>query len=173
MTGPIRAELAERGVPHTVPDHLLDVAETLLGPLYELIVGIGAHLDPALAPPDVLRWTRAALGVEHAGDLPLERVRQVLATIVEAYRWRGTAHGLRLELEARYGCAVRIEDPGGTTWSTTPGTVPPDTGTEVTVLVDGVDPLPELANVIRSGLPAQLTFTIHRNPHPTQPAHPA
>lgn len=92
-----------------------------LAPVVSTIDNLEAYLDPDLAPPDMLRWLATWVAYPVGETWPDDRARALVRRAVELYRWRGTVKGLRALLETYLGQSVEIVEPGGVSWSTTPG----------------------------------------------------
>lgn len=139
--------------------------DEVLAPLLLSLDNLGAHLDPALAPMDFVRWLAQWVGLaidERWGD---DHLRALVAGAVDLYRWRGTARGLR-DLVAIYsGGEPEIVESGGAIASPTPGGTPPGSdattvlvrvrvGSEAAVDIDRLDAL------VASAKPAHLSHRV-------------
>ncbi|MFD7320015.1 phage tail protein I [Streptomyces sp. NPDC059875] len=104
--------------------------DTVLAPVLSTLDNLPAYFDPALTPPDFLRWLSSWLGVELDEEWPEELARTVVARAMELHRWRGTRRGLEERLRLCLGVEAQIIDGGGATWSRTPSAAlpPPPTG---------------------------------------------
>ena len=92
-----------RGLLH-VPAHILCETESRMRELPAL-------LDPSIAPAAALPWLSRLVGLPPGSGLPPGRLRATVARAPEIWRWRGTARGLRLGLEALLGWdGVRIDE---------------------------------------------------------------
>ena len=140
--------------------------DAVLAPVLSTLDCLDAYVDPALAPDDFLPWLAGWVGVVLAEDWPVERQRALLRAIVPLYRMRGTAEGLRAEVELYSGGHVEIEETGAAGWSPSPGGAPPGTpGFRVTVRVQVADPSvvsrTGLEAVVAAALPAHVVATVH------------
>ncbi|MFE7133872.1 phage tail protein [Streptomyces sp. NPDC057638] len=110
--------------------------DTVLAPVLSVLDNLPAYFDPRLAPPDFLVWLASWVGAELDPEWPPELRRAVVGRAVELHRWRGTRHGLAERLWLCLGLRAEISDGGGTSWSTSAGSVPPGAPTgEVVVRV--------------------------------------
>jgi phage tail-like protein len=92
----------------------------LLAPAISSLDCLAAYLDPALAPPDFLRWLAGWVGAELDETWPLELQRTVVGQAIESHRDRGTLEGLRRQMALIAGGEVEVTDTGGVSWSTEP-----------------------------------------------------
>jgi phage tail-like protein len=97
-----------------------DGLDEVIAPVIATIDCLIAYVDPMLAPEDFLRWLAEWFGSDLDENWPLERQRAVVAESVRLYRLRGTAAGLREQLELATGGTIEIADSGGVTASLTP-----------------------------------------------------
>lgn len=95
--------------------------DTMLAPIFATLDNLPAYLDPWLAPPDFLEWLGSWFGVALDDAWSVERRRAVLANAFEFYRMRGTARGLKAQVETLTGGTAEIIDTGGVATSTTAG----------------------------------------------------
>lgn len=86
-------------------DDVLAVAVTSLDCLH-------AYVDPALAPADFVAWLGEWVGSRLDEDWPLDRRREFVAQAAEMFAHRGTASGLREEIEMYTGGTAVVNDPG-------------------------------------------------------------
>lgn len=113
-----------------------------LVPVFVALDNVGAYLDPALAPPDFLRWLGGWVAAVDDPELPVQRRRALVAGAVELHVLRGTAAGLAALVEQVSGFAPEIVESGGTSWSAEPRSEPPGDaapGIVVRVRGDGVE----------------------------------
>lgn len=92
-----------------------------LAPVVSTVDNLDAYLDPALAPTDLLQWLATWVGFPVGETWPPDRARALVGRAVELFQWRGTVKGLRALIETYLGVAVEIVEPGGVSWSVTPG----------------------------------------------------
>ncbi|WP_218952148.1 phage tail protein [Amycolatopsis anabasis] len=133
--------------------------DEVLSPVLSVLDNLPAYFDPALAPADFL----PLLGFWVAADRPSGR--ESVARAVERHRRRGTRRGLAERLRAEFGGEVEIADPGGVTWSGTPGSALPAPGAPVlTVRLRVPEPAAvrrgEVERVVADSCPAHLAFTV-------------
>jgi phage tail-like protein len=95
--------------------------DEVLAPVLACLDNLEAYIDPMLAPEDFLGWLALWMGAELDETWPLERRRRLVATAIDLYRRRGTAAGLRAQLEVCTGATVDIAESGGVAWSQTHG----------------------------------------------------
>ena len=102
--------------------------ETVLDPVIALLDSLDHHFDPDLAPPDLLEFLAAWLGIELDESWPEDRRREIVRRAGELHRRRGTRSGLELALRISFPeLPLRVEDAGGVSWSLEPPprTAPP------------------------------------------------
>jgi phage tail-like protein len=92
--------------------------EPLLDPIVALLDSLPAHVDPDLAPEDVLALLARWLGLEVDEAWPVERKRELVRRGDELARRHGTRAGLELTLRIAFpDHPLRVEDTGQVTWS--------------------------------------------------------
>ena len=100
--------------------------ETVLDPIVALLDSLAAHLDPDLAPRDMLGLMAAWLGRGLEETLPEERWRELVREAAELGRRRGTKEGLERELRIAFpDVPIRVEDGGGVVWGVDRASLPP------------------------------------------------
>lgn len=103
---------------------LTGALDEVVAPLHLTLDNLAAHLDPWLAPLDVVRWLGTWVGAdEWSPALPEAALRSGVAHAVDRHGTRGTARGLVSEVVRLTGCpghTVRVEDSGGVLWSAVP-----------------------------------------------------
>jgi len=139
--------------------------DAVLAPVLTTLDCLEAYVDPRLAPDDFLPWVAGWVGLALAEDWPPERQRALAAAMVPLYRLRGTAAGLKAEIELYTGGDVEVHESGGTAWSRTPRSAPPgQPGWRVTVRVAVDDPeavhRPGLEAVVAAAVPAHVVASI-------------
>ena len=96
--------------------------EGALDPVLALLDSLPAHLDPDLAPQDLLELLGGWLGVELDESWPDERRRELVRRAGELSRLRGTCAGLELALAVAFpDLPLRVEDNGGVTYGEAAG----------------------------------------------------
>jgi phage tail-like protein len=99
--------------------------ERLLDPIVALLDALPAHVDPALAPADLLELFAAWLGIELDESWPEDRRRELIRRGPELARRRGTRAGLELALGIAFpDLPLRIEETGGVAWAVDPDALP-------------------------------------------------
>jgi len=145
--------------------NLVSAFDPLLAPILSALDNFHAYLDPTLAPPDFLAWLAGWLGIILDETWSLERCRTLVVHAEDLYRRRGTATGLRDQLEIFSGGLVELSENGGVVWSPVPGGPLPGTpelGIRIRVLVDdpaGVD-LERLERLVIAAKPAHVPHQI-------------
>jgi phage tail-like protein len=119
--------------------------DDLLAPAVVALDCFPAYLDTALAPDDFLPWLAALVGAATPQ-------REAVAGATASYGERGTAAGIRAVAARAAGVpldAVAVNDPGGVTWSSTPGSATAAAPRRARIRVDapGADPDPVHAAV--------------------------
>jgi phage tail-like protein len=91
--------------------------EGVLDPAVAMIELLPAHLDLALAPPDVVAMVGAWLGLEFDRTTPLENRRALTDAATEVTRARGTLTGIRRVLAIVFPdlTGVTVHDSGSVT----------------------------------------------------------
>jgi phage tail-like protein len=95
--------------------------DDVLAPIYSTIDNFDAYLDPSLTPDDFLGWLAGWVGIALDESWDEARRRAIVARAVELYRMRGTAVGLKGQVEIQTGGTVEIVENGATGWSVDPG----------------------------------------------------
>jgi phage tail-like protein len=138
--------------------------ETVLDPIVGVLDSLHAHVDPDLAPEDILELLAAWLGLELDEAWPLERRRDIVHRAGELARARGTQRGLELFLSiAFHDLPLRVEDGGGVSWTTDPDAPPPEQKPEFAVYCD--QPLTEqqqaaVARTIEQAKPVHVGYRL-------------
>ncbi|WP_201776847.1 phage tail protein [Streptacidiphilus anmyonensis] len=144
---------------------LTDALDEVLAPVIATLDCLTAYLDPLLAPDDFLSWLAGWFDVALDENWNARRRREMVAHIVELYRWRGTPAGLARQLEIATGAVVDIDDSGGVVVGDTPGTaLPGRPEPHIGIRIRGVDPgavdLVALEDIVRACKPAHLRHSI-------------
>jgi phage tail-like protein len=139
--------------------------DAALAPIFATLDNLPAYLDPWLAPEDFLEWLGTWFGLALDDAWSVERRRALLASAFEFYRMRGTAKGLKAQVETMTGGTAEIIDTGGVVTSTTAGEAlpgSPNFALMVRVVVD--DPstinVSRLDALIASAKPAHVTHKV-------------
>lgn len=119
--------------------------DDVLAPVFSVLDCLEAYVDPRTAPADFLEWIAGWVGASLDEHWEPARSREAVMAAVALHRMRGTAAGLRAQLEVASGGRVEIEEPGGVSWSDVPSTGFPDLPRPLTVAAAD----PELAAVLR------------------------
>jgi phage tail-like protein len=92
--------------------------EPLLDPIVALLDSLPAHVDPSLAPEDMLALLANWLGLEVDEAWPTASKRELVRRGDELARRHGTRAGLELTLKIAFpDHPLRVEDSGGVTWA--------------------------------------------------------
>jgi phage tail-like protein len=139
--------------------------DSALAPIFATLDNLPAYLDPWLAPEDFLDWLGSWFGIALDESWALERRRALVAKAFDFYRMRGTATGLRAQIEVLTGGKVEINETGGVSISTTVGAAlpgSPNFALLVRVAVD--DPAAvntsRLDRLVAAAKPAHVTHKI-------------
>ncbi|HEX6390570.1 MAG TPA: phage tail protein [Solirubrobacteraceae bacterium] len=81
---------------------LLHALEEVLDPTVTLIDNLAWHIDPRMAPPDLVAALFRWFGLRLDEALPTDAQRRLLTTAMVLSRRRGTLAGLRLTLRAAF-----------------------------------------------------------------------
>jgi len=146
-------------------------------PVLATLDGLAAYVDPWLAPPDFVDWLAGWVGVEPDDAWSLEQRRAVVAGAALVHRRRGTARGIVEALELALGAQVELEDSGGCTWASEPGSPVPASGPPsftVRLLVEDPDAIDRrrVEMVLDAVKPAHVahTYEVVRRGEDTQDA---
>jgi phage tail-like protein len=119
------------GLPEIYSDSQVTMAflaglELLADPIGAMLDCLPAHFHPDLAPVQVLTALAAWFGVEEVETQEASLRRETLLNAGNLGRLRGTRVGLELVLSLFFGdLPIRVEDHGGVSVSTEPGSPPP------------------------------------------------
>ena len=98
--------------------------DTVLAAAVGSVDNLTAYLDPATAPADFLAWLGHSVAVppdEMGDDERTAALRALVPVAADLGARRGTAAALADELGRLCGVDVAVRDPGGVSWSATPG----------------------------------------------------
>jgi phage tail-like protein len=139
--------------------------DAMLAPLFASLDNFSAYLDPWLAPEDFLEWLASWFGMALDESWSLDRRRALVAKAFDFYRMRGTASGLKSQVEVLTGGTVALHETGGVTTSATAGAALPGSPNFAVLVQVTVDD-PSTVNVSRldalvaSAKPAHVTHKI-------------
>jgi phage tail-like protein len=92
--------------------------ESVLDPIIGILDSLYAHIDPDLAPRDMLEVVAFWLGLHTDEGWPDEQMREVVRSGAELSRLRGTRKGLELQLAITFpDLPLRVEETGGVVWA--------------------------------------------------------
>ena len=139
--------------------------DSVLAPVFGTLDNFPAYVDPGTAPSDFVEWLAGWLGLVLDGTWSDERRRQAVREVVELYRWRGTARGLKAHVALYLGLEPEIEEGGGVVWSPAPGAALPGEATDrvlvrVRVPEPGAIDASRLDAIVRAVKPAHLGHEI-------------
>ncbi|HEV8297988.1 MAG TPA: phage tail protein [Acidimicrobiales bacterium] len=139
--------------------------DAVLAPIITTLDCIDAYTDPNLTPVDFLDWLAGWVGLSIDEDWPLERQRTFVSQAVRVYRLRGTAAGLRAEVEIYSQGSVEVVESGACIWSSTPNVEMPGSPTpSVEIRVRTTDPtrinLAGLEAIVSAAKPAHVVHRI-------------
>jgi phage tail-like protein len=106
---------------------LTEAFDAVLAPVLATLDNLGAYLDPAVTPEDILEWLGGWVGIALDETWEVDRRRAVIARAVELYHTRGTVPGLAAQVEILTGGVAEIVENGAAGWSVSPGTPFPGT----------------------------------------------
>ncbi len=134
--------------------------QTLSDSVLEHVDNLGLLLDPAVAPPAMLRYLGSWLGEDLSFEEVSEPVlRRWVAQAATLIRWRGTARGIADMATLLTGLPVEVTDDGGVYRE---GEARPYRSGHVVVMARGLGPLTaaDFVSVVLAELPAYATATI-------------
>lgn len=79
----------------------------------ERVTGVESQLDLDLAPPEMLQYVAAWLGLEIEPGDDAARQRELVRAVGRTLGWRGTRQGVEAILGAATGSRVTVRDNGG------------------------------------------------------------
>ncbi|MFC6088388.1 phage tail protein [Saccharothrix lopnurensis] len=138
----------------------LAALDEVLEPVFTVLDGFAAYLDPRLAPEDFLEWLAHWVALDVGEGWSPARRRLLVARAVELHRWRGTRRGLAEHVALMTGGQVEVGDSGGVTSTDRPGLPVAEDAPRVAVRVrvarpDEVDRT-RLRAAIASAVPAHV-----------------
>ena len=139
--------------------------DAALAPIFAALDNFPAYLDPWLAPEDFLEWLGGWFGIVLDESWSPTRRRALVSRAFEFYRMRGTASGLKEQVEVLTGGSVDLHETGGVSTSATAGAAlpgSPNFALLVRVTVD--DPatinLTRLDRLVMAAKPAHVTHKV-------------
>ncbi len=85
--------------------------DAALAPIFASLDNLPAYLDPWLAPEDFLEWLGGWFGIVLDESWSTARRRALVSRAFEFYRLRGTAGGLKEQVEVLTGGSVDLRRP--------------------------------------------------------------
>jgi phage tail-like protein len=139
--------------------------DTALAPIFAALDNFPAYLDPWLAPEDFLEWLGGWFGIVLDESWSPARRRALVSRAFEFYRMRGTASGLKEQVEVLTGGTVDLHETGGVASSTSAGTaLPGSPNFAILVRVTVDDPskinLARLDRLVMAAKPAHVTHKV-------------
>jgi len=139
--------------------------DAALAPIFAALDNFPAYLDPWLAPEDFLEWLASWFGIVLDESWSPSRRRALVSRAFEFYRMRGTASGLKEQLEVLTGGSVDLHETGGVAISTTAGgALPGSPNYAILVRVTVDDPstinLARLDALVMAAKPAHVTHKV-------------
>jgi phage tail-like protein len=89
----------------------LNIFEDILKPIEGVIDNLAFYFDPGTAPQYFLPWLASWVGLVMDERWPEARRRQLIKSMAELYRWRGTKRGLSEYLRIYTGVVPQITEP--------------------------------------------------------------
>jgi phage tail-like protein len=136
--------------------------EEVLDPVVCLLDTLPEHIDPELAPEDMINLIAAWLGLE-TEDAPASQRREMVRRAPELSRLRGTRAGLELTLRLTFpDLPLHVYDLGGVSWSAE-HEVPPAPAPAIEVASDvelDADRRADVERVVARAKPAQVAHRI-------------
>jgi len=140
--------------------------ETVLDPIVGILDSLYAHLDPDLAPRDMLEVIAFWLGLETDEGWPDEQLREVVRNGAELSHRRGTRKGLELQLAISFpDLPLRVEETGGVVWASETAKLPAAGKNDASFVVYCDKPISEseasgLARAIESMKPVHVHYRL-------------
>lgn len=101
--------------------HWTAALDEVLAPVLASLDNLEYYIDPQIAPEDYVGWLANWVGFALEEPWSPQGRRAIVAEASRLYQMRGTAKGLRAQLELLTSGRVEIEETGGTSWSTRTG----------------------------------------------------
>lgn len=134
MRGTINGLPSARPLGETVPavyqedwftQQLCAAFDEVLAPVFVTLDSFSAYLDPSTAPEDMLGWLAGWIGLTFIGYETAARRRDLILVGIRTMAARGTARSVREAITTVFDTEPDIEESGGITASTSPGTRSP------------------------------------------------
>lgn len=101
--------------------------DEVLAPVFLTLDSLDAYFDSRLAPIDFVGWLAGWVDAELDERWPARRAREVVGAAATVHARSGTARALIEHIRRSCGVDVRVDESGGTVWSSDPDTPPPGT----------------------------------------------
>jgi phage tail-like protein len=139
--------------------------DAALAPIFATLDNLPWYFDPWLAPDDFLEWLASWFGMVLDESWSSDRRRALVSKAYDFYRMRGTANGLKSQVETLTGGSVELQETGGITTSTTTGAdLPGSPNYAVLVRVTVDDPasinLNRLDKLVAAAKPAHVIHKV-------------
>jgi len=149
----------------TFTQRFISAFDTALAPIFLTLDNLPWYFDPWLAPEDFLEWLAGWFGMVLDESWSVDRRRSLVAKAFDFYRLRGTASGLKAQIETLTGGSVELHETGGVATSTTAGTpLPGSPNYALLVRVTVDDPksvnLSRLDSLVAAAKPAHVTHKV-------------
>ena len=141
----------------------LHIFEDIVHPLEAMIDMMYFQFDPAMTGASFLPWLSTWVGVAMDERWPEERRRQLLASAVELYRWRGTRLGMMEYLRIYTGVVPQITEPAGKGKGQGAGLAQHQFMVELEGIVPGTVDANIVKAIIESQKPAHTTYILKMN----------
>jgi phage tail-like protein len=144
----------------------LGALETVLDPIVGILDSLHGHIDPDIAPRDMLEVVAWWLGLDTDEGWTDEQVRDVVRNGAELSRRRGTRKGLELQLAITFPqLPLRVEETGGVVWAAETSKLPAAGSNEASFVVYCDKPISEseaagLARAIESMKPVHVHYRL-------------
>jgi phage tail-like protein len=141
----------------------LSAFDAALAPIFVTLDNLPWYFDPWLAPADFLDWLASWFGMAIDDAWSVDRRRALVAKAFDFYRLRGTAAGLKSQIEALTGGTVELHETGGVATSTTAGSdLPGSPNFAVLVRIEDDDPasVSRLDALVKAAKPAHVTHKL-------------
>jgi phage tail-like protein len=140
--------------------------ESVLDPIIGILDSLHGHIDPDIAPRDMLEVVAFWLGLDTDEGWPDEQLRDIVRNGAELSRRRGTRKGLELQLAITFpDLPLRIEETGGVAWAAETSKLPAAGSNDASFVVYCDKPISEseasaLARAIESMKPVHVHYRL-------------